>query len=311
MNIDLREVALEEPASSTPFFQDKNVSVYAYSILPSTDDATPVIEGTLKRRRPSSPDGPRKKLSSSNVEEESLWTAMRQSQFDPATLNASAADEWRKLIVNRMFPDTKPSQLPTANEAVEAAAVDDYKRRQRLPKGWFKMLPSPVEGPALEKQAIAYVLVGPAVRGKFDAPKALALGVPNGRLRGKLANGETVTFEVQEKVTGEDGQVTTSSRTVTVRAEECIGPAPPRAATVVLDCPSPEYIPHLVQSLLNERDSVVSRLRPKTEQDKKEMQLRSIFHLLGRGVLEDPRYVAFMNEFGDDVQVNVLLWLET
>lgn len=43
---------------------------------------------------------------------------------------------------------------------------------------------------------MSYLVVGPHYRGKFDVEKARELGV-QGRDRGKLTQGETVTFQVK------------------------------------------------------------------------------------------------------------------
>lgn len=85
----------------------------------------------------------------------------------------------------------------------------------------YSRLPPLVEGsdahahPALP--TLAYLLVGPSVRGKFDAKKAEELGVPRGPIRGKLTRGEAITFEVDD---GNGGKLER-----TVRPEDCIGPS--------------------------------------------------------------------------------------
>lgn len=60
---------------------------------------------------------------------------------------------------------------------------------------------------------MAYIVVGPRVRGKFDAEKASALGV-FGALRGLLAKGRDVTVKIKV------GEETVEK---IVRPEECIG----------------------------------------------------------------------------------------
>jgi ribonuclease Z len=77
------------------------------------------------------------------------------------------------------------------------------RRRTPLPTGFFEQLPKfnryVAPGhvkPASTSPTLAYVIVGPRVRGKFDAKKATELGV-FGYLRAKLTAGETVTFNVK------------------------------------------------------------------------------------------------------------------
>jgi ribonuclease Z len=59
--------------------------------------------------------------------------------------------------------------------------------------------------------AISYICQGPTVPGKFDAAKALELGVPNGPLRGQLCKGQSIITK--------DGKE--------VHPADCIGPAKP------------------------------------------------------------------------------------
>jgi ribonuclease Z len=65
------------------------------------------------------------------------------------------------------------------------------------------------------KPTLAYVVVGPRIRGKFDAVKAKELGVPNGSQRRDLTQGKTIRFMVP------DGKGGTVERVV--RPEEIIG----------------------------------------------------------------------------------------
>ena len=185
--------------------------------------------------------------------------------------------------------------------------VDEYRRsRARPPRGFYDMLPPPpASGPS--PPAMSYVIVGPRVRGKFDVQKSIALGVPQGPLRGQLTKGQTITFTVEDTVTSEDGTSSTVPRTVTVKPEECMGESEPPTAVIVLDVPSPEYIASLLQYYRNDFDPLFSKLRSTDPEHRKEVQVRVLFHLVGEGVLEDPRYIDFMRGFGDDAQVNVLI----
>lgn len=64
------------------------------------------------------------------------------------------------------------------------------------------------------KPTLAYAIVGPRIRGKFDAAKAKALQIPNGDQRRSLTQGLTITFKAKE-----DGQMVER----TVRPEEVMG----------------------------------------------------------------------------------------
>lgn len=96
--------------------------------------------------------------------------------------------------------------------------LDPYKR-SNIPRGYHQKLPafrSSVQNPENDPAWVpttAYVLVGPRLRGKFDAEKATALGV-FGRGRAQLTRGETVTVKVKEGDTMIER---------VVRPEDCIG----------------------------------------------------------------------------------------
>jgi ribonuclease Z len=68
--------------------------------------------------------------------------------------------------------------------------------------------------PPARDRSTGYIVVGPRVRGKFDAKRAQELGLV-GPLRGRVARGETVTFTV------DDGTGVKVQRTV--RPEDCLG----------------------------------------------------------------------------------------
>ena len=72
-------------------------------------------------------------------------------------------------------------------------------------------------------------------------------------------------------------------------------------AVLILDVPSPAYIPSLVDSFTNA--PLYSRLRSRKEEDTKDYATRAIFHKLGKGVLDDSRYVNFMNGFSEQTHV--------
>jgi ribonuclease Z len=87
--------------------------------------------------------------------------------------------------------------------------------RRVLPK-WippYASTPVPVQHPD-DAPTLAYVIVGPRVRGKFDVAKANALGVPKGPMWAQLTRGQSVT------VTVDDGQGKKVERVV--RPEECV-----------------------------------------------------------------------------------------
>lgn len=58
-----------------------------------------------------------------------------------------------------------------------------------------KRYQAPLPKPSTVDQSLCYLGVAKRTRGKFDAKRAQALGIEKGKVRGHLANGETVTLE--------------------------------------------------------------------------------------------------------------------
>lgn len=97
--------------------------------------------------------------------------------------------------------------------------MDDYYR-PRVPHGFYEQLPdlaSESANPA-ERSTLAYIVVGPRVRGRFDVEKANVLGVV-GKMRSQLTNGHSVTVTF----TNENGE----QEERIVRPEDVIGPSEP------------------------------------------------------------------------------------
>ncbi|KAI8612015.1 beta-lactamase-like protein [Chytriomyces sp. MP71] len=126
----------------------------------------------------------------------------------------------------------------------------------------------------MSTQVNAYICKGPKVLGKFDVAAAQALGIPKGKLYGKLQRGESVTLE--------DGRVIASSQVC----------SPPKAGAmfIILDCPSTEYILAITSNSQLSASNFSSN------------PVQLIVHLLGNGILEDESYKAWMNSFGPDTQ---------
>ncbi|KAH9940691.1 hypothetical protein B0H21DRAFT_572283 [Amylocystis lapponica] len=249
---------------------------------------------------------------------------IRQNQFVPASLRGAESQKWRRLVVGNMFPYQPPPPLPKVPKAPQQKKD---KKQKKVQDAGTSVVPSPQQPPlppprvqstlryndaqrnrerrlppfsyALDdmdthsaptrKPTLSYVVFGPRVRGKFDAGKADALGLAPGPLRGRLIKGETVTFMAQ------DGDGNTVERTV--RPEDCVGPEENSQIMMLLDVPTPAYIPSLLASF--SESSFFARLHSKVDGDREEFPVHVIFHLCGEGVLEDERYRAFMNGFSD------------
>ncbi|KAG6877546.1 hypothetical protein C0993_006239 [Termitomyces sp. T159_Od127] len=139
--------------------------------------------------------------------------------------------------------------------------------------------------PTLLPPTLAYVVVGPRIRGKFNAKAAEELGVPSGPLRAQLTRGNSVT--VKSMVDGEMVERT-------VRPEDCIGESESPGVVIILDIPTVEHIPALIAAF---KDPFYAKFRSHRPEDLQDHAVRSVFHLLGKDVLEEPRYIEFMDGF--------------
>lgn len=149
-------------------------------------------------------------------------------------------------------------------------------------------------------ECVSYVVETQPQRGKFLVEKARALGVPKGKLFGQLHQGKDVTLP--------DGRV--------VQSQDCVSPTLPATGCAVIACPSLEYLDELVKSSLATNGGGFSRYQfwsqaedeaSATSSSKKpEVQLEVMYHFATEDVLRHPKYVAWVQRFGDDVDHVVL-----
>ncbi|KAJ6605846.1 hypothetical protein B0H10DRAFT_2076138 [Mycena sp. CBHHK59/15] len=295
MRISVSEASLTSDLTSSPFsiYKDKNVTVYSIPVLAHTeqpdipcvkahnvksDQVAPVITderiepGSLKRKREPSPFQKRSLLKE----------LMNSDGFSADKLEGELAQDWRKLMkkARKMTVNPQEPRIP------EYANNVDMYNRPKIPYDYHHQLPRYRRSwPAAAVPTLAYVVVGPTVRGKFDVDKSLALGVPK-HMRSHLTRGQNITVTVQE------GDETVQK---IVRPEDCIGPSEIPVVVIILDIPTPSHIPSLVSSF--EQSPFYAKLRSTRPEDLAEIVVRSVFHLCGQGVLEDVRYIKFMNGF--------------
>lgn len=242
--VDAVPVSTPDPG---PVFRDGNLTIYGIPLTsakssPAFDqdqDGVNVFEAaddTGKRKRAISPDPSTKRP---RVED----LLGKGSDSSPTLLQDVEADEWRRKAVDAMFPFTSLSTQATASaesrkgskhdqnkdvgpskDTVVAPFDDTVEVSEQPPRKFIyspglphrnKRLPRFIRNE--DKETLCYVCVGPRVRGKFDAKKAISLQIPKGPLRGKLAKGETITFMVDDGKGGQEER--------TVRPEECVGPS--------------------------------------------------------------------------------------
>ncbi|KAH7882444.1 hypothetical protein F5I97DRAFT_1961874 [Phlebopus sp. FC_14] len=318
------EVSIAPPDSSNddPVYKDGNISIFAFPVLPERLQPEPVSPELQdpdndrdttsflkrKRKREDPPDRPSKRSSNTSCTSsvESLKEHMNEPDFDPMSLTGEVAQEWRRFLIRAMFPATNVTPVPPPHigrkkrkgwrEATKNAkpSVDPP-----LNKAHSSQLNRPL--PPLEyslvgsadpshKPTMAYAIVGPRVRGKFDADKALALGLKRGPLRSQLIKGQTVTIKI------DDGKGNTVDRII--KPEDCIGEGIRSTVVLILDTPTLEHIPGLLSGFFN--SGPFAKYRWKESSGPDDHIVRAVFHLCGDGVLEDDQYKSFMNEFGPE-----------
>lgn len=249
-----------------PLYTDEFLTVHSIPIYPSLsvpEAVDPMIASSLepadrplKRKRTPSPSEPARPKSppatdhtvdtASPVERTFLQRA-QSPDFNPTSLVGDEAQEWRKLLLQEMFPMQPPKEDSTVSKGVKSKEKDKAQEKARVAQVFAKKtltagrdadtegpvkplvgnharysrLPPVVEGSDAHTQpalpTLAYLLIGPSVRGKFDAKRAEELGVPRGPIRGKLTRGEAITFEVDDGAGGKTQ--------CTVKPEDCVAPS--------------------------------------------------------------------------------------
>ncbi|VDB95582.1 unnamed protein product [Peniophora sp. CBMAI 1063] len=320
-----KNTATSASASSStpdPIYKDGNVTVYSIPLFPTPQDvfaAAPqdAPAESLKRKRDPSPDSSSKRLAATTSSSSTTPVAPPTPASKPSSPgkqakgkpNSSANDEHpddkrRRNFVNHMFswkePDNAgvqkrkgkgkkdepaPSDPPPWHEPTDANA----RSWRPPPKGWRNPLP-PFKPTPDTPRTLSYVLLGPQMRGKFDVKRAEELGL-KGRNRARVAQGETVKFMRKDAEGKEFEQV--------VKPSDVLGETEEPQAVLVLDVPTPGHIESLFDAF---KGSFYASLRSKNEEDWKKHKARVVYHILGPGVLEHPRYKEFMTGFADHTQ---------
>jgi ribonuclease Z len=177
-----------------------------------------------------------------------IGNLMKTPNFNPRVLEGTIAHQWRELVVQTIFKKTQPTpnekMLQTAS--ANAPAGDNTTTmpipRRVYPPGFQSQLPPfslpyhKVTNTPETKPTLAYIIVGPRVRGKFDAAKAKKLRIPVGSLRGELTRGKAITFMVPGELSGGDMVQRT------VQPEEVIGPSESPSVSAACICLDPDFL---------------------------------------------------------------------
>uniref|UniRef100_K3WT74 ribonuclease Z n=1 Tax=Globisporangium ultimum (strain ATCC 200006 / CBS 805.95 / DAOM BR144) TaxID=431595 RepID=K3WT74_GLOUD len=137
---------------------------------------------------------------------------------------------------------------------------------------------------------VSYIVETASQRGKFLVEKAIALGVPKGKLFGQLHHGKDVTLP--------DGRV--------VKSSECVSPSLPGSGCAVIACPSIAYVEELVKATEFTRYQMPPTTSGNALKRSPEVQLAALYHFAPSDVLHHPKYVEWVRAFGDDVDHIVL-----
>jgi ribonuclease Z len=320
------------PVKPKPTYSDENIRVYSIPLFPEVDrggyplsSESREASSSKRKRRASSTSPPRRnrdKEFSSETKDLPLKDRMLLNGFLPTNLVGGDAEEWREMIIRNMFPPTDPRPEVGGGEGVDADPP--YLSSRRCHPGSFNPAVSNKQLPRMnftkdyepitpyQKPSLAYIIIGPKTRGKFDAKKADELGL-KGKLRGLVANGTTVTFTT----TDADGKEIER----TVRPEDCVGPCNnpavcPKIAwsfclrtnhlhilqvTIILDIPTVAHIPAVVSAFT--KSDFYAKFRSRKSEDRIEYLTNVVYHLCGPGVIEDLRYQAFVRGFNSQANV--------
>jgi ribonuclease Z len=185
----------------------------------------------------------------------------------------------KEAIVHEMFKKGT-YDFDMNSPALFAQLSQDMKRRSSL-------INAPLPPTTPSSTTMAYFVKNHGLLGKFDLEKAEALGVPRGRLYGKLKSGEDVKFEA----TNENGEMIVK----VVKSEEVVQPAVEGHSVLVLDIPGLEYVDQVLKNDTLNADFVKGA--------------DVVVHMLGDEVATDKRYIDWMHSFKDSSLVSPLLEL--
>ena len=123
------------------------------------------------------------------------------------------------------------------------------------------------------KDVLCFAIYTPDTPGRLDAEKAVSLGVPYGPLLGKLKRGHSVMTP--------DGN--------TINPEDCMGTTTSGGVTLLIDCPSEEFLEELVMHPC---------LNGYIDSEKKVI---SIVHISPVNMVLHPDYISFFQKFGKNI----------
>ncbi|WFC99467.1 ribonuclease Z [Malassezia yamatoensis] len=298
MTLDVTDISSQ---ITDPCFQDENAAITAIPLRPLS------IHAKQAFREPSSPSKPKLRLDSEP------W---RNPKWSPSNLSGKTADEWLSLVLKDAWGSPFPSD-----------------GRPWTPSRIPYALPSPVLSPCSKesrsqegKQApvLCYIWTGADQRGKFDLDRAAALGIRPGKDYAQLSRGEDVTIQrptlwsslsdeqrsewlharKRRKKTAKSQRMDATPdyelEQVLVESRHVVGATRSGPVFFYMTLPSLDYVDSLLEP------SVQQSFLPYTQETNRKLPQEQrkiphvIIHAAPPDVIEDPRYIAWMQSFGPD-----------
>ena len=203
---------------SEPSFTDDNIRVWPLAI-PGSDPSTTVNDQNATAIQHE--QAARHKIVSDMFDSEWRRDRLIETLFREVTMPATV---WKR---DPNTKDLKGFHCASMGDAPELAPDEIVLVRNPWPASLVGQLPDASNLPS--GVAMSYIVRGHYQRGSFDKTKAQELGVPNGPVRGKLTNGESITLA--------DGRVITP--------EMVLGPGKEGKGIAFFDLPTMAHLKHL------------------------------------------------------------------
>ncbi len=207
--------------------------------------------------------------------------------------------DWRRTIVRDMFKPPRSAAfdagIPREIDMTVGPSGKPARHERPAPARMFMSQLLPRFGIDVDVAArsnderMAYILQAPPVRGKFNAEKAKALGVPNGPIRGKLTKGEII--EVDDPTAAGGKRV--------IKPEDVLGDGQPGGVCILLDV-AMEHIPSIISNPAFEPYLQVGDTLP-------QHSVHLLVHRITQEVAQDARYIGWVRKFGRNTHVSLAL----
>ncbi|MCJ1386757.1 hypothetical protein MMC17_009883 [Xylographa soralifera] len=282
MPVDVNEIREERGAKEWhPTWSDENIKVWAMSVEP---DTTPIQPQPPRKRSfhdfmELTSDNPLPSAMGRSEDASPAEQDLHDQQIRKGVLSHMFNSDWRldALFETPLEEVNMPAALFVRNP--ETRKIEQYSGPmpggiETLPKinvlvrrPWPGALIAHLPPTKPSHTALSYIIRNYPQRGKFQPQKAVALGVPKGRLFSELTSGRSVTSK--------DGK--------TVLPEQVLGPTKPGGGLAVVELPSDAYVQHLITREEWKVPTVIEGVE-------------AIVWILGPGVINNQNLQDFMAE---------------